>query len=112
MRNIGGQCCPLTSSLGESPGDRDWLWYPGLSSVLVSIAFSPFAFHTWCFPFTLLHLALDFIRASRFGTVVLVLVPDVVVPCRGGARGAREAEISVQLSEPRTSQSNGRERCH
>src|SRR6218665_1836308 len=36
--------CPITSSLGEFPGYWDRLWYPGLPSVLVSIAF-PFAFH-------------------------------------------------------------------
>src|SRR6218665_1244391 len=30
--------CPLTSSLGEFLGYRDWFWYPGLSPVLVSIA--------------------------------------------------------------------------
>src|SRR6218665_1755792 len=40
---VGAQC-PLTSSLGEFLGDWDWLWYPGLSPVLVSIAL-PFAFH-------------------------------------------------------------------
>ena len=40
---VGAQC-PLTSSLGEFLGYRDWLWYPGLSPVLVSIAL-PFAFH-------------------------------------------------------------------
>ena|SRR6218665_1823683 len=34
---------PLTSSLGEFLGYWDWLLYPGLSSVLVSIAF-PFSF--------------------------------------------------------------------
>jgi len=28
---------PLTSTLGEFLGYRDWLWYPGLSPVLVSI---------------------------------------------------------------------------
>src|SRR6218665_2880777 len=38
---VGAQC-PLTSSLGEFLGYWDWLWYPGLSSVLVSIAL-PFA---------------------------------------------------------------------
>src|SRR6218665_1306811 len=38
-----GVQCPLTSSICEFPGYLDWLWYPGLSSVLVSIAF-PFAF--------------------------------------------------------------------
>src|SRR6218665_1166179 len=40
---VGAQC-PLTSSLGEFLSYRDWLWYPGLSPVLVSIAL-PFAFH-------------------------------------------------------------------
>src|SRR6218665_3240211 len=40
---VGGQC-PLTSSLGEFLGYWDWLWYPGLTPVLVSIAL-PFAFH-------------------------------------------------------------------
>src|SRR6218665_1931537 len=39
-----GVHCPLTSSLGEFLGDWDWLWLPGISPVLVSIAF-PFAFH-------------------------------------------------------------------
>src|SRR6218665_1002389 len=43
-----GVQCPLTSSLGEFPGYWDWLWYPGLSPVLVSNAF-PFAFHIWVF---------------------------------------------------------------
>src|SRR6218665_1177862 len=36
--------CPLTSSLGEFPGYWDWLWYPGLPPVFVSIAF-PFAYN-------------------------------------------------------------------
>src|SRR6218665_33592 len=40
---VGAQC-PLTSSLGEFLGYRDWFWYPGLSPVLVCIAL-PFAFH-------------------------------------------------------------------
>src|SRR6218665_1921083 len=44
--------CPISSSLGEFPSYWDWLWCPGLSPVLVSIAL-PFAFHTWCFPFAL-----------------------------------------------------------
>jgi len=34
---VGAQC-PLTSSLGEFLGYGDWLWNPGLSPVLVSIA--------------------------------------------------------------------------
>src|SRR6218665_1965712 len=45
-----GVQCPISSSLGEFPSYWDWLWCPGLSPVLVSIAL-PFAFHTWCFPF-------------------------------------------------------------
>src|SRR6218665_1312026 len=40
---VGAQC-PLTSSLGEFLGYWHWLWYPGLSPVLVSIAF-PIALH-------------------------------------------------------------------
>src|SRR6218665_709431 len=36
---------PFPSSLGEFPGYWDWLWYPGLPPVLVSITFFPFAFH-------------------------------------------------------------------
>src|SRR6218665_3046734 len=43
-----GVQCPLTSSLGEFPCKWDWLWYPGLSPVLVSNA-SPFSFHIWVF---------------------------------------------------------------
>src|SRR6218665_36359 len=39
--------CPISSSLREFPSYWDWLWCPGLSPVLVSIAL-PFAFH-WCF---------------------------------------------------------------
>src|SRR6218665_1062012 len=35
---------PLTSSLGEFLGYRDWLWCPGLSPLLVSIALL-FVFH-------------------------------------------------------------------
>src|SRR6218665_2677284 len=46
---VGVQCL-LTSSLGEFPGYWDWLWYPGRSPVLVSIAF-PFAFHISMFSF-------------------------------------------------------------
>src|SRR6218665_1897182 len=49
---IGVQC-PISFSLGEFPSYWDWLWCPGLSPVLVSIAL-PFAFHAWCFPFALI----------------------------------------------------------
>src|SRR6218665_364134 len=56
-----GVQCPLTASVGEFPGYWDWLRYPGLSPVLVSIAI-PFAFHMLVyFPFTLLQLPLDFL---------------------------------------------------
>src|SRR6218665_67607 len=50
---VGAQC-PVTSSLGEFLDYRDWLWYPGLSPGLVSIAL-PFAlpfldvFYSLCF---------------------------------------------------------------
>jgi len=47
-----GAQCPLTSSLGEFLGYRDWLWYSGLSPVLVSIAL-PFAFHISVFSISL-----------------------------------------------------------
>ena len=40
---VGAQC-PLTSSLGEFLGCWGWLWYPGFSPGLVSIALL-FAFH-------------------------------------------------------------------
>src|SRR6218665_1169317 len=59
---VGAQC-PLTSSLGEFLGYTDWLWYPRLSPVLVSIAL-PFAFHISVFSIhsSSLHQPLDFIR--------------------------------------------------
>src|SRR6218665_516571 len=44
---VGVQCLvsPFTSSLGECPDYWDWLRYPWLPPVSLSIAFSPFAFH-------------------------------------------------------------------
>src|SRR6218665_2898885 len=95
-----GDQCPLTSSLGEFPGYWDWLWCPGLSPMLESIAF-PLAFPYLCvFPFTLLHLPLNFIHVSslwlmylhpsvdpslthflgEYPGLRLALVPNVVVP--------------------------------
>jgi len=60
---LGVQCLH-TSSRGEFPGYWDWLWCPGLPSVLVCIAF-PFVFpYIGVFPFTLLHLPLNFVRVS------------------------------------------------
>jgi len=55
---------PLTYSLGEFLGYRDWLWYPGLSPMLVSIAL-PFAFHISVFSIhstSSAALPMDFIR--------------------------------------------------
>src|SRR6218665_3465620 len=83
---------------GEFPSSWDWLWCPGLSPVLVSIA-PPFAFHTWCFPFALIchWISIVFLLYGRriatysvdpslshflseFPGLGLALVPDVVVP--------------------------------
>src|SRR6218665_346160 len=58
-----GVQCPLTSSLGEFTGYWDWLRYPGLLPVLVSIAFPLSPSISRCFPFTL-YMPLDFIRVS------------------------------------------------
>src|SRR6218665_3293893 len=93
-----GVQCPISSSLGEFPSYWDWLWCPGLSPVLVSIAL-PFAFQTWCFPFALIchWISIVFLLYGRsiathsvdpslthflgeFPGLGLTLVPDVVVP--------------------------------
>src|SRR6218665_3700844 len=95
-----GVQCPLTSSQGEFLGYWDWLWYPGLPPVLVSIAF-PFAFHILVF-FPLLFFPCHWISfvfllygrcicthsvdpslthfIGEFPGLELALVPDVVVP--------------------------------
>src|SRR6218665_3286462 len=128
-----GVQCPISSSVGEFPSYWDWLWCPGLSPVLVSIALA-FAFHTWCFPFALIcHcISIVFLLYGRriaihsvdrvlthflgeFPGLGLALVPDVVIPeaeqrCAG-------AENSIQISaldgvEPRTLASSGRGCCH
>src|SRR6218665_2046092 len=124
-----GVQCPIFSALGEFPSFWDWLWDPGLSLVLVSIAL-PFAFHTWCFPFALIchWFSIVFLLYGRriathsvdpslthflgeFPVLGLALVPDVLVPEAGS--GAHGAENSIQMSalagvEPRTLASNGR----
>src|SRR6218665_2399544 len=93
-----GVQCPISSSLGEFPSYWDWLWCPGLSPVLVSIAL-PFAFHTWYFPLALIchWISIVFLLYGRriathsvdpspthflgeFPGLGLALVPDVVVP--------------------------------
>src|SRR6218665_3642748 len=126
-----GVQCPISFSLhvGEFPSYWDWLWCPGLSPVLVSIAL-PFAFHTWCFPFALIchWILIVFLLYSRriaahsvdpspthflheFPGLGLALDPDVVVP--GADSGAHGAENSIQISalaggEPQTLATSGR----
>src|SRR6218665_1148298 len=93
-----GVQCPISSSQGEFPSYWDWLWCPGLSPVLVSIAL-PFAFHTWCFPFAVIcqcWISIEFLLYGRrvathsvdpslshflgeFPGLGLALIPDVVV---------------------------------
>src|SRR6218665_661005 len=94
-----GVQCPISSSLGGFPDYWDWLWCPGLSPVLVSIAL-PFAFHT--FPFALIchWISIVFLLYGRritthsvdpplthflgeFPGLGLALIPDVVVPQAG-----------------------------
>src|SRR6218665_2515354 len=92
-----GVQCSISSSLGEFPSYRDWLWCPGLLPILVYIAL-PFAFHTWCFPFALIchwisimsllygrRIATNSVDPSlthflgEFPGLGLALIPDVVV---------------------------------
>src|SRR6218665_350583 len=108
--------CPISSSLGEFPSYWNWLWCPGLSPVLVSIAL-PFAFHTWCFPFALIYhwISIVFLLYGRLIATQsvdpslthflgecpglgLALVPDVVIPEPDS--GAHGAENSIQISAP------------
>ena len=94
---------PLVSngpSLGEFQGYWDRFWYPGLSSVLVSITF-PFAFHVSVFPIPFSSPAIGFHSCfsiygrricthsvdpslthflGEFPGLGLALTPDVVVP--------------------------------
>src|SRR6218665_1599410 len=81
-----GSHCPLTSSLGEFPGYKNWLWYPGLSPVLVSITFFPspsisrgVSIHSSspstelhsCFFFTTVHSKNDYAPGNVVRNVVL-----------------------------------------
>ena len=59
---------PLTSSLGEFPDYWDWHWYPGLTTFSFRLPYRG------VFPFTLLHLPLDFIRIS------IPVVPNLFWP--------------------------------
>src|SRR6218665_686088 len=66
-----GVQCPLTSSLGEFLGYSDWLWCPGLSPMLVSIAL-PFAFHISMFS---IHSSLPSIGFPCLFFMVVVSAP-------------------------------------
>src|SRR6218665_3133638 len=96
-----GVQCTISSSLGEFPSYRDWLWCPARDfarNAMVSIAL-PLAFHTWCLPFALIchWISIVFLLYGRriathsvdpslthflgeFPGLGLALVPDVVVP--------------------------------
>src|SRR6218665_328842 len=57
LHGLSARRCPMSPHFLTR-----WLWYPGLSPVLVSNA-CPFAFHIWVFfSFTLIRLPVDFIR--------------------------------------------------
>src|SRR6218665_3848906 len=109
-----GVQCPISSSLGEFPSYWNWLWCPGLSTVLVSIVL-PFAFHTWCFPFALIchWISIMFLLYGRriathsvdpslshflgeLPGLELALIPDVVVS--EADSGAHGAENLIQIS--------------
>src|SRR6218665_3689211 len=85
---------PHFLTIGEFP-DYYWLWYPGLSPVLVSIAF-PIAFHipVLLYPLFFTYHWISFVFLlhgrpiqstftyflSKFPGLGLALIPDVVVP--------------------------------
>src|SRR6218665_2689645 len=126
-----GVQCPISSSLGEFSSFCDWLWCPGLSPVMVSIAI-PIAFHTWCFPFALIchrisivlllygrRIATHSVDPSlthflgEFPGLGLALAPDVVVPeaeqrCAWG----RTLDPIFCLGRGRTLASSGRGCCY
>src|SRR6218665_1437497 len=85
--------CSLTSSLGEFLGYKDWLWYPGLSSVLVSIAF-PFAFHISVFSHSL------FICHPRQQKFNEMNGAHLASPIRGGHGYAHWPQLGSQIHCP------------
>src|SRR6218665_2692497 len=120
--HVGVQC-PLTSSLGEFLGYWDWLWCPGLSPVLVSIAY-PFAFHISVLfhsLFTCHWISFVFLLYGRricthsvdpsfthflgeFQGLGLALVPDVVVPeAEHGCAWSRNLDPNFYPGRGRTS---------
>src|SRR6218665_2910316 len=126
-----GVQCPIASSLPEFTTYLDWLWCPGLWPVLVSIAL-PFAFHTWCFQFTLIchWISIVFLRYGRriathsvdpslthvlgeFPGLGLAPVPDVVVPeAEQRCTWSRKLDPNFCPGRGRTLASSGRGCCH
>src|SRR6218665_188574 len=126
---VGVQC----TSLGEFPSHWDWLWCPGLSPVLVSIAL-PFTFHTWCFPFALIchwisivlllfgqRIATNSVDPSLTSFLGEFQASDwlwhPILWSQRQNSGVNGAENSIQISalagvEPRTLASSGRGCCH
>ena|SRR6218665_1877960 len=127
-----GVQCTISSSLGQFPSHWDWLWCPGLSPVLVSIAL-PFAFHTLCFPFALIchWISIVFLLYGQciathsvdpsltrflgeFPGLGLALAPDVLVPeAEQRCEWSRKLKISALAGvEPLTLASSGGGCCH
>src|SRR6218665_2659275 len=110
-----GVQCPIYSSLGELPSYWDWLWCPGLSPVLVSIAFPSLSilgvFHSLfstigfqsCFFFTAdvsppIRLTLHLLTFSvSFQAWDWLWYPMLWAQRRAG-RGVHGAENSLQIS--------------
>src|SRR6218665_3060915 len=72
---VGAQC-PLTSSLCEFLVSTDWLWYLGLSPVLVSIAL-PFAFHISVFSINSSSPAIGFHSSIFYGGGICTPPPTI-----------------------------------
>src|SRR6218665_3620774 len=123
---VGVLQCPISSSLGKFSSYWDWLWGPGLSPVLVSIAL-PFAFHIWCFPLAVIchWISIVFLLYGRRIATHSVdpSLTDILgefqawdwlwYPMLRRNSGAHGAENSIQISalagvEPRTLGSSGR----
>src|SRR6218665_3519565 len=127
---------PLTSSLGGFPRYFDWLWFPGLSPVLVSIAFSIRLSISRCFSINSSPPSIEFHSCFFFMTAVPAPIGRPFsyslfrrVPrlwtgsgtrCCGprGGEGVRVKQKSRfkffpwPKFEPRTLQCDGRERYH
>src|SRR6218665_3826925 len=112
-----GVQCPISSSLGEFPSSWDWLWCPGLSPVLVSIAF-PFLFQSYFF-FTAdvsppirstLHLFTFYLSFQAWDCLwyPMLVVPEADQRCAWN----RKLDPNVCPGRGRTLASSGRGCCH